>query len=197
MTAAASPSTAGPTSPGIVTVSINPSGPAAGDYYGQVRIAANVDNSPQTVSIVLSVAAAGVPVRASVLPTGLVFVGQVGGTTLPIKPVTVSNPNPSALTYSTAKFYTNGNNWFNATPATGTVAAAGSATINVQPNVTGLAAGIYLGELRLLFGDNTDARVQIVLVVTSASSNQQEGLSAGRDANCTPTKLQPVFTQLG
>jgi len=57
--------TASSTTPGAIAVNINPSGLAAGDYYGQVQISSpGVDNSPQTATVVLNVAANGADIGA-------------------------------------------------------------------------------------------------------------------------------------
>src|SRR5262249_32036449 len=75
-----------------------------------------------------------------------------------------------------------------------------SKTVAVQPVLTGLNAGVYVGDLALQFKEtNTIHHIAIVLVVAppgtvaSARSPGSPRLASG----CTPTKLVPVFTQLG
>jgi uncharacterized protein (TIGR03437 family) len=66
-----------------------------------------------------------------------------------------------------------------------------------------LAAGVYTGNVTLVFSDATtqtvyQRRVAIVLIaVSSAGSVTPAGVFAPRAASCTPTKLIEVFTQLG
>jgi uncharacterized protein (TIGR03437 family) len=66
-----------------------------------------------------------------------------------------------------------------------------------------LAAGVYTGNLTLVFSDATtqtiyQRRVAIVLIaVPSTGSVTPSGVFAPRAAGCTPAKLIAVFTQLG
>jgi uncharacterized protein (TIGR03437 family) len=194
-------------SPGAVSISVDPTGLAAGDYYGQVYIAASgVDNSPQVVEVVLNIAAAGTDLGAFVQPTALIFVASAGTTNPASKTVTVTNPNGKILNFTAIKFFTQGNNWFTALPANSPVPAGGSTTVTVQAVVSGLASGIYTGELRLSFDDMTDRRIAILLIVLPAGTTPNF-VSGGtgdrflspvsRAASCNPTKLIPVFSQLG
>ena len=92
-----------------------------------------------------------------------------------------------------ASFFDQGSNWFTA-PKSGTATAAAPGHIAVQAATTGLAAGAYLGELDIRIAeDNSTRRIAILLVVTPRA-----GSAAFRQADgCTPTKLLPIFTQLG
>jgi hypothetical protein len=72
--------------------------------------------------------------------------------------------------------------------------------IAVQPLLAGLAAGVYRGELSIRFAeDGSVRRIDILLVVTPRPGAGAVKLESGvRFADgCTPTKLYPVFTQLG
>ena len=64
---------------GMIRVSVNPASLAAGDYYGLVTIeAAGAANTPQVLSVVLSIAAAGTN-AVDTRPTGLIFVSKYQG----------------------------------------------------------------------------------------------------------------------
>ena len=63
-----------------VTVSVNPNGLAAGDYYGLVNISApGAPNSPQLVTVFLNVLPAGSDPGASVQPSELFFTATPNG----------------------------------------------------------------------------------------------------------------------
>ena len=185
-----------------LTVRANPAGLTPGDYYGTVAVSAGgVDNSPQTTSVVFNVAPAGTDLGAFVQPTGLIFVAVAGGTNPASKTISITNPSPSPLTFSSALFFGQATKWFTVQPSTGTVSAASPAQLTVQPNVAGLATGVYTGDLTLFFSPNGAVRhVAIVLIITSAGTVAQPNVTSNAAplaAGCTPTKLVPVFTQLG
>ena len=67
-----------------VTVSVNANGLAAGDYYGLVRIdAPGAANTPQVLTVFLTVLPAGSDPGASVQPSELFFTATPGGTSSP------------------------------------------------------------------------------------------------------------------
>jgi uncharacterized protein (TIGR03437 family) len=189
-------------SPATVTVSINPAGLTPGDYYGQVQISgAGISNSPQTASVVLNIAPAGTDLGAFLQTTGLIFVGRAGSANPAAKTVQVTNPSNKPLTFSATAFSENGKSFFTVQPASGSVSAANPVQLSVQANITGLAVGAYRGEITLYFvEDQTVRKIAVLLVVIPAGSSA--GLESGtavtqQASGCTPTKLLPVFTQLG
>jgi trimeric autotransporter adhesin len=183
--------------PAVATVSIQSSGIAAGDYYGQVQISADgAANSPQTASVVLNVAQAGTDLGAFIYPTGLIFVAQAGGTNPASQTIAVTNPSTSTLTFSSASFFGQGTNLFTVQPASGTVNSTTPIQLTVQPTITSAIPGIYLGEIVLNFvEDQTSHHIAVLIIVLPAgpSASTAHALTAG----CTPTKLLPVFTELG
>ena len=184
-----------------IQVQVKPAGLAAGDYYGQVRIgAAGVANSPQSVSVVLTVAGSNVTLAPLVQPTGLIFVGQAGGANPAPQTVEITNLSSSAVNVSAGIFLEQGTGWLNATPKTGAVPSGQPLRIQAQPALAGLAAGVYRGELDILFiPGNATRRIDVVLIVTPAGSAPAKSDSLGPRlaGGCAPTKLIPVFTQLG
>ncbi|HEY6391457.1 MAG TPA: hypothetical protein VIX89_09275 [Bryobacteraceae bacterium] len=202
LTASPTSGRADASSPAIVTVSINPAGLAPGDYYGQVQFSGpGISNSPQTASVVLNIAPAGADLGAFLETTGLIFVGRAGGANPAAKTVKITNPSTRALTFSSTAFSENGKTFFTVQPASGIVSANNPAQISVQANITGLAVGAYRGELTLFFAENQTVRKIAVLLVVipagSANAIEQGTAAAPLAAGCTPTKLLPVFTQLG
>lgn len=188
-------------SPAVATISINASGLAAGDYYGQIQVSAGgAENSPQTASVVLNVATAGTDLGAFVSPTGLIFVGQAGGTAPAAQTISVTNPSTSTLTFSAGTYFAQATPWFTVQPATASVNAASPASISVQP-VAGLAAGIYTGDIQLHFTDDSTSTIAVLLIVIPANAVSAKSVSdvhaVHAASTCTPTKLLPVFTELG
>ena len=186
-----------------VTVSVNPAGLAAGNYYGQITFTSpNAANSPQIASVVLNVFTPDASPGALITPTGLIFVGQAG-TTPAAKTISISNPSPTPIMFTAAIFSTSGPTFFTATPLNGTVRTGTPSTVTIQPVVTGLTTGVYRGEVDFVFNDGSIRRVAILLIVIPSGGSSPAGSFAASltgaplAAGCTPTKLIPVFTQLG
>jgi uncharacterized protein (TIGR03437 family) len=192
--------TASSSAPAIISVSVNPTGLAAGDYYGQIQISSpGVDNSPQTATVVLNVAANGADLGAFVSATGLIFVAQTGTTNPAAKTVTITNPSTAALTFAASPSFAQGSNWFTIQPNSGSVTSASPVQLTVQPMVSGLAPGVYSGQVTLIFSDKTSHPIAILLIVIPGGSTAGIGALDVQPlaTACTPTKLIPVFTQLG
>jgi len=186
-----------------VAVSVNPAGLAAGNYYGQVQFtSANTANSPQVASVVLNVVTPDKSPGALVTPTGLIFVGSAGGASPTAETISISNPSPTPISFNAAVFST-GPSFFTVQPQSGNVSTGQPTTVSVQPSLAGLTAGVYRGEVDLLFSDGSIHRVAILLIVIPASGASSAGSSVEdlgaipRAAGCTPSKLIPVFTLLG
>jgi hypothetical protein len=148
------------TTPGTVSVAVNPTGLAAGTYNGTVTItSAGATGSPQTVSVGLVVSA---PPTLNATPTTLSFSYQIGGATPPTQPISVSSSG-AALSFTTAA---SGGTWLSATPASGTTPG----TVNVAVNPAGLAAGTYNGTVTITSTGATGSpqTVSVSLVVSAA-----------------------------
>src|SRR4029077_851866 len=181
-----------------VSVRVNPAGLAPGDYYGKVQISSDgVANSPQAVSLVLSVLPASGNLNPTVLPTGLIFVGTAGAADPAKQSVQVTNLSNKHLTYTTHVFLDQGSKWL-APPSGGMVTPAQPVNISVQPAIAGLAAGIYTGDLTLFFVEITATQhIPILFVVVPRPTSSPKPDSFRDAAGCNPTKLLPIFTQLG
>jgi hypothetical protein len=113
---------AGPTGPGqeqILSADITVSGPVhfAGQFYEDSPVTTNTNH--------------------------LMFYAVAGGAAPLAQPVWILNNSTGAVSYS-ASVQTLGSQWtVNLSPASGSVGAASSAGVMVQPVVTGLAAGTY------------------------------------------------------
>jgi uncharacterized protein (TIGR03437 family) len=199
--------TSGASAAGSVTATVNPAGLQPGDYYGQIQFtAAGAANSPQTASVVLNVVSPDNSPGAFVQPSGLILVATAGGTNLAAKTLSITNPSPSPLNYLATTFATTGpTSWIKASPTSGSVSATQPATVSVQPNLQGLAPGVYIGELVLTFIPSNPAAAQsgqilhieiLLIVLPAGASSSGESAVTPLASGCTPTKLLPVFTLL-
>ena len=75
----------------LVNVSIDPSTLAPGTYYGRIQVSAVAANTPQVMTVILTVLPAGITLGAQVFPAGLIFTG-VAGVTPGSQDVQVGNP---------------------------------------------------------------------------------------------------------
>ncbi len=149
--------------PGNVSVSVNPQSLAAGTYTGTVSITSSgASNSPKTVAITLNVTAALLP-TISVSPTSLTYSFQIGGTTPTAQIVTLSSSG-NAVSFTTATSAT----WLSATPASGSTPS----TLSVSVNPSGLAAGTYTGSVTITAaGASNSPKIPVTLTVTAAQTN--------------------------
>ncbi len=208
--------TSGGATAGAVTVSVNPAGLQVGNYYGKIEFSASgALNSPQVASVVLNVVSPANSPGAFVQPTGLIFVGSADGTNPAAQTLSITNPSPNALTFLATAFGNTGSastsSWLTATPSSGSVSAIEPATVSVQPNLAGLAAGVYVGDLVLTIATPTSSstasststaapqvfHLEILLLVLPAGSSPSLRSDLRPHASgCTPTQLLPVFTML-
>ncbi|HME09217.1 MAG TPA: hypothetical protein VKG25_19315 [Bryobacteraceae bacterium] len=190
-----------------VTVSVNPAGLPVGVYYGQIKfVAQGAVNSPQIASVVLNVVTQANSPGAQVQPSGLIFVGAAGAANPAAKTLSLTNPSPTGLNFVGSSFTNSGGNWLNFTPSSGAVSSTQPTTVSVQPNVQGLAFGVYTGEVVFNFvatGSTTPQTLHIeVLLIVLPAGSVPPSAAAGvpvitpLTSACTPTKLLPVFTQL-
>jgi uncharacterized protein (TIGR03437 family) len=170
-----------------VNVTVNPAGLAAGDYYGQVQIKAQgADNSPQIVSVVLNVLAAGTHLGPAVSPTALTFVGSAGSTP-GSQIVMLGNLTASPITFqSTLTTDSPGATWLQYAPVSATINPGQPGKIAVQTNFANLSSGVHNGSLTFVFSDGSIRTVSILTVVSPGG-----GGSAPSSA-MEHAKLQPL-----
>jgi uncharacterized protein (TIGR03437 family) len=180
-----------------VEVSVNPTGLSPGEYYGQVKVeAAAANNSPQFVSVILTVLPPGSDPGPLVRPTGLIFTGIGGGANPAPQTVRVSNLTATPRTFASGRLTMDGQTWFTSQPAGAAVRPGQPVDVQVQVNSAGLSAGIRRGVLTLLFQDGSVANVNILFVLIG--SGGATTVSGRRFAEgCTPTRLLPVISSLG
>ena len=171
-----------------VSVTVNPAGLAAGQYYALVQVMApNAGNSPQVISVLLNVVDPSQG-AALVSPTG-VLVGSVAGANL-TGAVTVYNLSNQALNFASTVSTTDGGNWLAAIPTAGIVPAQGSAQVTVSGNPSALPSGTGQGVVRIGFSNGIVQSVGVssLSIAGTASSG---GLVADAQG-CQSTSLVPT-----
>jgi len=150
--------------PANVSVSVNITGLAAGNYTAQVSFASG-GSTPATVSVSLNVSETPAVIGAS--PASLQFATSAG-----INPasqnLTVSNLGGGTLSWLATVGYTTTSGWLSVSPPGGN--APTTATVSVDVVTPVLSAGTYRGQI-LVFAlsgaTNSPLSVPVTLVVTS------------------------------
>lgn len=181
-----------------VEVGVNPANLTAGIYYGSVQVTSpGANNSPQSVSVILNVLPPGTDIGPLVEPSGLIFSGVAGGPVPGSQTILVQDTSTNPVIFHSGQVTSNGSGWFTALPTGATVTQAQSANVVIQPQTSGLAAGVYRGELTLSFSDGNTRNIALVLVLLPANSSSPAALARPEaSGSCTPTTLVPVFTLL-
>jgi hypothetical protein len=185
-----------------IRVQANPAGLAEGTYYGQITIsAASAPNSPQVVTIVLTVAPPNTNLTPSLDKTGVVFVASPFGANPAAQNVTLFNPTSALVSFSSsiAVGATTPGSLFSTSVSTGTLTAGQSLAVSVQAS-TSAPAGIYSGTINFSFAGASSRVVNLLLILApgaTPSGSDKPGSENPRASACTPTKLIPVFTLLG
>jgi uncharacterized protein (TIGR03437 family) len=183
--------------PGLLTVTANAAGLAAGNYYGQIQIVSpGVNNSPQFLTVVLNVLTAAQTTGPAVNPAGIVFTGTTGGANPAAQTVTVSKLHGAADAFTMSLAFDQSAQWVAANASANSVAIAKPATITLTPNLAGLAAGVYTATLNLSFADGNARNIPLALTVGPAGASGSS-LRPRTAAVCTVTRLVPVVTALG
>ncbi len=128
--------------PAVVQIAVNSSGLPAGTFTGSITItAAGATNSPQTVSVTLTVEPGGNP-KLALDPQFLTFRATQGGADPPPQTVTLTNAGGGVLQWS-GTVQASGGNWLSVSPSSGT----GAATLTLSTTLGSLPAGVYQGLL--------------------------------------------------
>jgi uncharacterized protein (TIGR03437 family) len=175
-----------------VTVSIDPTGLAAGDYYGRILVSSLVAaNSPQLLTVILTVLPAGTNPGPEVRPTGLVFTG-VAGATPGSQDVMIGSPKAGGDSYSSGIIGAG----FTYLPTGSEVPANQATTLRVYPDFSSLQPGyIGRGTITLQFSDGTPRTVSVLLVVAPSASVTPSVKLAPRLSGGCPSQNLLVLSQ--
>ncbi|HZT28993.1 MAG TPA: hypothetical protein VFA33_03855 [Bryobacteraceae bacterium] len=160
LTAAAS----GSTTPGSVTVSVNPGSLGAGTYTGFVAITVvGATDSPKVYPVTLTVNSGSSLITDQ---SSLAFAFQTGGTAPAVQQLNLSTSDSNPLTYSSA---VSNATWLSVSPASGLTPAA----INLSVNTTGLMPGTYTGTVTFSVpgaAASSGTSVSVTLTVSTATA---------------------------
>src|SRR5258706_6574352 len=134
----------------LVNVLIDPSRLPAGEFYGQIQVrAAGASNSPQTISMVLSMLPPGPKPGPEIRPTGLIFTG-VAGASPGSQDVQIGNPSGQATDYVSGLIGTG----LSFLPTNATVQPSQPMLLRVFPDFSSFSGGrIQRGTITLQFTD--------------------------------------------
>ena len=164
----------------LVTVSIDPSTLAAGTYYGRIQVSASAANTPQVMTVILTVLPAGLSLGPQLFPTGLIFTG-VAGVTPGSQDVQVGNPTGQVNNYQSGLIGTG----FSFLPTNASVLPNQPTTVRVYPDFSSLTAGsIQQGTITLQFSDRSPSQTINVLTVVAPSgvNSNSAGAEFAEDA---------------
>ena len=148
-----------------LAVSVNPGTLAAGTYYGQIQVSAAAANTPQLITVILTVLPAGVNPGPQIYPTGLIFTGAAG-TTPGSQTVQVANPTAQVNSFQSGAIGTG----FSFLPTNASLEPSQPTTILVYPNFASLAPGsVQQGTITLQFADRSPSQSIDVLAVVAPS----------------------------
>ncbi len=159
------------TAPGSISIQPNLSGLTAKTYSGTVTVRApGAKNTPQTISVTLSVAAANPPVL-SLSSSSLSFSATAGGSNPPTQTVSVSNSGSGTLSWTTSS----NASWLTVSPASG----SNSGTLTIGAAVESLAANTYTGTVTVNGGTAGTKTVNVSFVISPQTSSGGGGSGTG------------------
>jgi len=180
-----------------VQVSVDAASLPAGKYYGLVRVdAPGAANTPQVVTVVVSVLAPGADVGAVIQPADLLFTATAGAESPGSQNVFAYNVVAASKSFHASLATGPGLN-ITILPTDAMLDPQQPTRVVVQPFTSGLAAGVYTGVITLQFSDGRVLSANVHVIVSAAgpssSSNTLEQSHEARkfdtSAACTPTKL--------
>ena len=183
-----------------VEVSVSVAGLRAGQYSGLIRIEAlGANNSPQYVSVDLTVLPAGSNPGVLVRPTGLIFAARASTSSPSSQTVRLATAAPGSVGTVGGLLTFDGGNWLQALPTNLVLSPTDPRNILIQPGLGSLAPGIYRAALTLLFDDSSPSQVVNVLflVVGSGVRTASTRPEPESDGTCVPARLHAVHRTLG
>ena len=191
-----------------ITFTANPSGLVEGNYYALVNVTApdgSASNSPAAIVVFLRVLPAGSQASPTVSTSGLIFTATTESTGPAAQGINVFNPGQNAVSYQLTASTEDGQAWLSASPQTGSLAGGESAAISVQIDPAGLLAGVYHGQVNLVFSDGSSQNVDVVFLLTKSfgtttaarSLALQPAASSGPCSEYGIAFVQPVPTDGG
>jgi uncharacterized protein (TIGR03437 family) len=175
----------------LLSASIDPGvlgGLSPGDYYGQIQIADPTGlavNSPQVVTVILTVLPVGADPGPEIQPSGLIFTGPAGSSQSPQNVmIGIRKAVPDEFISGTV------GSGFSYTPTSTTLQPNQPATMQVTPSFKGANPGdINRGTITLQFSDGTARNVSLLTVVAPQPAGSDR-FAPRASNNCATLELQ-------
>jgi uncharacterized protein (TIGR03437 family) len=191
--------TATPAAPGTLSLALfqNATQLSPGVYYALVKIAdpnPKSLNSPEFLSAVLNLLPDSAAAAPDVAPAGMFFTAIAGGTAPNPQQVLINTSSGSPVPFQVATSTTDQGSWLSAAPSSGTADGQTPGNVSVSVNPSGLAPGVYTGDVNVsISGLLQSVNVTFVVLPSTASSSISHLRS--EVVGCTPSKL--AITEIG
>lgn len=144
-----------------VSVSVDASGLAAGEYHGRIQVEAAAANTPQVLSVILHVLPPGSTPGPEIHPTSLIFTG-VAGLSPGSRDVLIGNPGRTPVSYTSGSSTRS----FTYASANASVSPEEPVILRVFPDYFPLTAGTAdAGSITLVFADGTTRSINVLSIV--------------------------------
>ncbi|HLK67398.1 MAG TPA: hypothetical protein VKU19_28375 [Bryobacteraceae bacterium] len=176
----------------LVNVSVDGRTLTAGTYYGRIEVAASAANTPQILTVILTVLPAGSKLPPEAYPLGLIFTGTAG-VTPPPQDVQLANPTGAELSFVSGITGAG----LDYLPKGGVVEPPQPTTVRVYPDFTRLAPGtIQRGAITLQFSDGSAPQtITVLTVVSPGSAGTQAARAKGAQPAASSCPISIVFRQ--
>ncbi len=177
--------------PGVLTVAPAPNASqlAPGPYYALIQIAdSNSLNSPQFAIAVLNVEPDSIAPTPDATPGGLFFTIPRNGAAPAAQQVVINTSSATPVSFVVATTTTDQGTWLSATPSSSDASGQSSGNISVSVDPTGLAAGIYTGNVSISIGQALES-VNVTFNVQPTSSTNAIAQLRPEVSGCTASKL--------
>ena len=152
--------------------------------------------SPQFVTVLVNVAAAGTPPIPIPDPAGLLFIATTGAAAPAPQQVTVNSTSPSAVAFSISASTNTAANWLSAQTTSTTTSQATPALVSVSVAPGSLKPGVYRGTVNIAIGAIVRA-VDVTLLILAPGTGGSTGAvrTIGHATSCSPATV--VVAQTG
>lgn len=156
--------------PATLTVAVDATDLIEGTYRGTVTIQIPTGGT-QAVTVQLTVGP-GLPAQLTVEPPSLSFEARAGGGNPAGQVLRISNAGAGALNWAAQATAFPGGDWLRASPPSGIASAGRPDAALVTVNLTGLAPGLYSGEVQIQ-STTTSQTVTVPVLLLLAEPTQQ------------------------
>jgi len=172
-----------------LTVSIDPAGLTAGQYYDRIEITGDADNSPQIVTVLLNVLPEGSNPGPEVSPSGMIFITKQGENP-GSQTVTLNHLGKGPVTFDSSRL----GNWYASAPGAGRAVPNGPGAIVIQPTLADMTPGVRRGVVTFQLQEDGSVRTVNLLSVVAPADSGNKGLRNA--ASCAAPALRVESTAI-